>query len=79
MIFQIVVRLMLYYVCVLKSHVQSDSRTYPLLSADWLRWDCWSQGQLRCLVHDKKKLARLNQYQVLVIFQIVVSHMLQYA
>ena len=47
---------------------------YDGFSANWLIWDCRSYRQLRCFVYDKKELARLNLF-VLMVFQIVVRRM----
>ena len=75
---QIVVRQLLQYVWILKSPSTLLPDIYNGVPADWLRWECRSRWQLRCLVYDKRKLARLIQFPVLVILQIVVRQMLQY-
>ena len=50
---------------------------YHSLSANWLRWDYRSHWQLQWLVYDKKELARLNKFDALMIFQVVVRRILQ--
>ena len=78
MLFQIVVRHMLQYVWLLMSHTTWLPDIYDGFSAGCLRWECRSRRQLCCLVCDKKKLPWLNQFYVIMLFQSVVTHMLQY-